>query len=230
MGRIITVTLPQDLPENWSDSQYVSPGGTEVGLTEKHGYNYLMKQVNNAQQAAIELDDALGTIYVSPLDRATPDTTGYSTLLGYVKSLQDNGKRRIEATVSDFPDMPAMSWGFKLIAMRSEADIWDVQMFKALSNYSYVRQMYANGTWIQNSWYRVAVVEDGALTVDGNSFAVARVIQKDGVTYIRNHGSDALYTEIELALDGTVKCRQVNEGKIVYETVLSGSMAPASLE
>ena len=230
MGKIITTALPHDLPENWTDTQFVSPGGTEVGLTEKHGYNYLMKQVNEAQKAVNELDDALGTIYVSPLDRATPDTTGFSTLLGYIKSLQDKGKRRIEATVSDFPDMPVVNWGFKLIATRGEADIWDVQLLKALSNYSYVRQMYANGGWIQNTWYRVAVVEDGSLTVDGNSFAVARLIQNDGVTRIRNHGSDALYTEIEINLDGTVKCRQVNEGKVVYETLLSGSLAPATLE
>ena len=57
MGKIITPTLPHDLPENWNENQYVSPGGTEVGLTEQHGYNYLMKQVNNAQRAINELDD-----------------------------------------------------------------------------------------------------------------------------------------------------------------------------
>lgn len=230
MGKIITKPLLQDLPQNWDDTQYVSPGGTEVGLTEKHGYNYLMKQVNDTQQAVNELDNALGTIYVSPLDRATPDTTGCTTLLGYIKSLHDAGKRRVEASVSDFPDMPVMSWGFKLIATRSEADIWDIQLIKALSNYSYVRQMYANGVWIQNSWYRVAVVEDGSLSVDGNSFAVARVMQKDGVTYIRNHGSDTLYTEIEISLDGVVKCRQVNEGKVVYENILSSNIVPATVE
>ena len=56
MGKIISVSLPQDLPENWNENQYVSPGGTEVGLTEKHGYNYLMKQVNAVQKAAEELD------------------------------------------------------------------------------------------------------------------------------------------------------------------------------
>ncbi len=43
--------LPADLPENWSLDQIVSPSGTDVGLTAKHGYNYLMKQVNDAQRA-----------------------------------------------------------------------------------------------------------------------------------------------------------------------------------
>ena len=50
----ITITqpaLPADLPENWTNSQYVSAGGTETGLTQQHGYNYLMKQVNDAQDA-----------------------------------------------------------------------------------------------------------------------------------------------------------------------------------
>lgn len=41
--------LPADLPENWTQGQIVSPNGTEVGLSEQHGYNYLMKQVNATQ-------------------------------------------------------------------------------------------------------------------------------------------------------------------------------------
>lgn len=41
--------LPADLPENWTYGQTVSPNGTEAGLTPKHGYNYLMQQVNQAQ-------------------------------------------------------------------------------------------------------------------------------------------------------------------------------------
>jgi hypothetical protein len=61
MGKIVTIDLPSDLPENWSDTQYVSPGGTEVGLSAKHGYNYLMKQVNAAHRAILQLDDKVAT-------------------------------------------------------------------------------------------------------------------------------------------------------------------------
>ena len=43
--------LPADLPENWTSQQTVAPTGAEVGMDEQHGYNYLMKQVNNAQKA-----------------------------------------------------------------------------------------------------------------------------------------------------------------------------------
>ena len=45
------IPLPADLPENWTSGQIVAPTGAEAGLNEQHGYNYLMKQVNNAQKA-----------------------------------------------------------------------------------------------------------------------------------------------------------------------------------
>ena len=45
--------LPADLPENWVLDQIVAPVGTSVGLTQQHGYNYLMEQVNAAIQAAV---------------------------------------------------------------------------------------------------------------------------------------------------------------------------------
>ena len=45
------IPLPADLPENWTSGQTVAPNGAEAGLDNQHGYNYLMKQVNNAQKA-----------------------------------------------------------------------------------------------------------------------------------------------------------------------------------
>lgn len=51
------IPLPADLPENWTSQQTVAPTGAEVGLDEQHGYNYLMKQVNNAQKAAAALNE-----------------------------------------------------------------------------------------------------------------------------------------------------------------------------
>ena len=47
--------LPADLPENWTPGQIVSPDGLEVGLTKQHGYNYLNKAVNDAQQGVNQL-------------------------------------------------------------------------------------------------------------------------------------------------------------------------------
>lgn len=53
----ITVPLPADLPENWTEGQTVAPSGTDAGLTEQHGYNYLMAQVNAAQEALQQVAD-----------------------------------------------------------------------------------------------------------------------------------------------------------------------------
>ncbi len=45
------IPLPADLPENWTSGQIIAPTGAEAGLDEQHGYNYLMRQVNNVQKA-----------------------------------------------------------------------------------------------------------------------------------------------------------------------------------
>lgn len=54
----ITTPLPADLPTNWVYGQTIGPQGTDVGLTQQHGYNYLMQQVNAAQQAATQIGEA----------------------------------------------------------------------------------------------------------------------------------------------------------------------------
>lgn len=58
MANPITVNLPADLPTNWVEGQTVAPEGSDAGLSEQHGYNYLMQQVNNAQKAANQLGTA----------------------------------------------------------------------------------------------------------------------------------------------------------------------------
>lgn len=50
------IPLPADLPENWTSGQIIAPTGAEAGLDDQHGYNYLMRQVNNAQKAATALN------------------------------------------------------------------------------------------------------------------------------------------------------------------------------
>lgn len=59
--------LPADLPENWTQGEIISPNGTEVGLSEQHGYNYLMKQVNATQT---EVNNVGGTIEAALKDVA----------------------------------------------------------------------------------------------------------------------------------------------------------------
>lgn len=71
------IPLPADLPENWTSGQTVAPTGAEVGMDEQHGYNYLMKQVNNAQKAATALNDGKADSVV-PHDLFIP-ITGWQT-------------------------------------------------------------------------------------------------------------------------------------------------------
>lgn len=58
----ITTPLPADLPTDWVYGQTIGPQGTDVGLTQQHGYNYLMQQVNAAQQAATQIGQAFSGI------------------------------------------------------------------------------------------------------------------------------------------------------------------------
>ena len=50
--------LPGDLPTNWQAGQIIAPNGADAGLPEQYGYNYLMAQVNAAQQAINDIGGA----------------------------------------------------------------------------------------------------------------------------------------------------------------------------
>lgn len=65
--------LPADLPENWVNTQTIAAAGSDVGLSEKHGYNYLMGQVNATQRAANAIGTAFAGLNPAALG-AVPDT------------------------------------------------------------------------------------------------------------------------------------------------------------
>lgn len=58
----ITVNLPADLPEDWVENEIVAPEGQSVGLSQQHGYNYLMEAVNNAHVALNEIGEAFSIL------------------------------------------------------------------------------------------------------------------------------------------------------------------------
>ena len=58
----IPTPLLADLPEDWVVNQIVAPTGEEVGLSEQHGYNYLMAKVNEAIQAINDLNEGFEDI------------------------------------------------------------------------------------------------------------------------------------------------------------------------
>ena len=70
----LPVNLPADLPENWTQGQIVSPNGSEVGLTQQHGYNYLMRQVNETQEALNSVTKQGIQNLISPLPIANGGT------------------------------------------------------------------------------------------------------------------------------------------------------------
>ena len=87
--------LPADLPENWTQGQTISPNGTEVGLTEQHGYNYLNKQVNAAQRAIndihTELDGVAKETTLTKIDAKigeSEDTSTQPTIFGKLAELK----------------------------------------------------------------------------------------------------------------------------------------------
>lgn len=66
--------LPADLPENWTSGQIVAPAGADVGLSQQHGYNYLMEQVNAVQRAANAINESFDTISGKRTCRVTVGT------------------------------------------------------------------------------------------------------------------------------------------------------------
>lgn len=72
--------LPANLPENWTVGQIVAPAGADVGLSQQHGYNYLMQQVNAAQKAVNTMNDAFADLATSKdVDDITAEDVGYTT-------------------------------------------------------------------------------------------------------------------------------------------------------
>lgn len=58
----IPTPIEADLPEDWQLDQIVSPTGTDVGLTEQHGYNYLMEKVNEVATGVNTVNDGFENI------------------------------------------------------------------------------------------------------------------------------------------------------------------------
>lgn len=58
----IKTPLPADLPSDWVYGQTVAPEGGDAGLSQQHGYNYLMQQVNAAQEGVNTLGAAFSGV------------------------------------------------------------------------------------------------------------------------------------------------------------------------
>lgn len=92
----ITVPLPADLPENWQNDQIVAPIGTDVDLTQQHGYNYLMWAVNQAQLACKQLGE-----YIPQLQLAA-DGGGFILYTGTLPVEQRKPRTLYARIVADY--------------------------------------------------------------------------------------------------------------------------------
>ena len=62
MTKPINTNPTADVPANWTNGQIVSPSGTDVGLTAKHGYNYQAGKINEALTAIGTINNAFANI------------------------------------------------------------------------------------------------------------------------------------------------------------------------
>lgn len=85
--------LPADLPENWRTMETVAPEGEDVGLTPQHGYNYLMKQVNAAQNAVNDAQKAINSITDTLTEVAQQSTS--LEILNKIGNPSDSGDNTI---------------------------------------------------------------------------------------------------------------------------------------
>lgn len=130
MENPITTPLPADLPENWQTSQIVAPDGADAGLSEQHGYNYLMRQVNAAQEGVNTLGEALE-------DAASLDSTG--------KLAQE-----------EIPDIDCGDWDMSAVEIHNETAtahqnlVVDGNAFANVDNSQTLEEHMANPTAHQN--------------------------------------------------------------------------------
>lgn len=100
----IPTPLPADLPENWALGQTISPGGTEVGLDIRHGYNYLMQQVNAAQEAINTTGEAF-----SDLADKTDLSKKQNTITGAASTITGSNLTQNRALISNGSGKVAVS-------------------------------------------------------------------------------------------------------------------------
>ena len=87
----IKTPLPADLPTDWVYGQTVAPAGSDAGLSEQHGYNYLMEQVNSTQEGVNALGEAFES--VPELDNGKVPTSQLPVgIAGGIAGLDGNGK------------------------------------------------------------------------------------------------------------------------------------------
>lgn len=131
----IKTPLPADLPEDWTGGQTVAPTGAEVGLSEQHGYNYLMEQVNAVQTAAKEIGEAFsglatlgpdGKVPASELPKMDYDPAGSAAAVQQALTAHTGNKNNPHAVTAEQVGASRAVKGTYPIAMGQSIQAGDV--------------------------------------------------------------------------------------------------------
>lgn len=100
----IKTPLPADLPSDWVYGQTVAPEGGDAGLSQQHGYNYLMQQVNAAQEGVNDIAAAFPDLVEGlSADRLVYVSTEGSDETG--DGTKDNPWATVQKAVDEAPDV-----------------------------------------------------------------------------------------------------------------------------
>lgn len=138
MANLFPTPFPADLPENWTQGQIVSPNGTEVGLTQQYGYNYLMQLVNSLASGlngvnANTLLTALGAIPVAN------GGTGANTVENALQNLGLNTALRVIQ-------------GREFVFSTANEAGWYTLLTFPLHEAGAIIRLFATGNWEESLW------------------------------------------------------------------------------
>lgn len=168
------------------------PNGMQE-ITYTNGARYYRKAVNGTvtQWFKIPTDvdmrakaNIFETVHYTGNALANPETTGFQTLAEYIKDKFHHGFRGIYGSISNFEELHVKQWGYGIIALPGEGgDVWNVEIFRSLSNERYFRQLNANsGGWITDKWGKYITSDDMAKKADINGIYIAELSSPSQLT------------------------------------------------
>ena len=237
MANLFPTPFAADLPENWAQGQIVSPNGTEVGLTQQYGYNYLMRLVNSLASGlngvnANALLIALGAIPIanggtgaSTADTARENLNAFRRLPDY----SGGGSIEIDEAVFDFVIARTdISEGLNSCINSYFSYVWQffnqnvsesserVQFAQGLRGDG-IAVRYYSGTW--STWDKIA-------TMSSLAEMVQSALQSGGVSVIRSIQRGIINIPIEnTTATATINTVNTNKAIVVYggTSISSGS-------
>ena len=158
----INPPLPADLPENWQNGQIVAPEGADVGLSTQHGYNYLMQQVNAAQEGVNTLGQSVEDLG-SEIENLPTDGImlsgggGVSTLPGNKSWVVTFGNGQFVAVGYDRDSKASV------VATSPDGAAWTAENEDPFQTPFYARSIcYGNGTFVAVGYFTDASTPDNA--------------------------------------------------------------------